>query len=312
VFTGLQRSLTSRNCQNTLKSLLKDYTKQVEATPKDSHRRLFLEHRISQLQEALKKHHIDKQQDFFQSWMNVFFALYEHWTDDPKARSVFVTTLDGVGNQPAENLFDNHLIKNPADVIIVEKTKIHEDKWLFEFITIKDETMVEFKKKLLTIPTFRETIEEKGEKRHYSDRYVFRPYPLAVQLLLEDKSTLPIPDDLKDFLNAAIRYFLKEEWRTSIVLSAISIESVLADFYEDINHEPAPDEPLGNLLTEVLTKYTFPDSVKGKIRLANKARNAAVHRSRYPVSDTEAINALTGATNFILWSHMQSKDDVKS
>ena len=42
----------------------------------------------------------------------------------------------------------------------------------------------------------------------------------------------------------------------------------------------------------------------------NNARIAAVHRSRLPVSDNDAIIALVGAsaraTNFILWSHTQT------
>jgi len=104
-------------------------------------------------------------------------------------------------------------------------------------------------------------------------------------------------------MHACIRCILSEEWRTSIVLSAISIESVLADLYEENYKVPAPDTPLGDLFTRIQTKISFPSEIIRAVEMTNNARIAAVHRSHFPVSDREAINALFGATNFILWNN---------
>lgn len=146
-------------------------------------------------------------------------------------------------------------------------------------------------------------MENKKEKQHFSLRYVYRPYAFAVQLWLESETSATVPQDLKSFLNGAIRYIFSAEWRTSIVLSAIGIESVLADLYEENFKEPAPDTPLGDLFTRVKTKISFPSEIVKAVDMTNSARIAAVHRSHFPVSDREAINALFGATNFIMWHH---------
>lgn len=281
--------------------------KNREKALKESPRKILLEHRIHELEEAVKKHNIEKAQDYFQSLTNVFYALYDHWKEDPEVRNVFVKSDKGSSKtHPAKDFFQSHILEDFSDVIVIDSKKIANEKWLFEFMTIKNESIFDFKKKLSLIPTLRESMKEKGEKRHFSTRYVYRPYPLAVQLLLEDKSTFPIPSDLKNFLNGAIRYFFIQEWRTSIVLSAITIESILADLYEEYTREPAPDTPLGDLLGKVNAKNPFPDDIIEKLETANNARIAAVHRSRLPVSDTDAVNALVGATNFIIWSHTQS------
>jgi hypothetical protein len=110
-----------------------------------------------------------------------------------------------------------------------------------------------------------------------------------------------VPKDLRDFLKGSIRYHSEEEWRTAIVLSAIAVESVLADLYEEHFKEYAPNVPLGDLYYKVKDKIKFPTHIGGAIEMVNEARISAVHRSRFPVSDREAINALYGATTFIMW-----------
>jgi hypothetical protein len=120
-------------------------------------------------------------------------------------------------------------------------------------------------------------------------------------LWLNDSGSIAIPSDLRSFLHGAIRYIFSSEWRTSIVLSAISVESVLADLYEEMHKIPAPDIPLGDLFRQVKEKIDFPPEIARAINMTNEARIAAVHRSRFPVSDREAINALYGAINFTSW-----------
>ena len=112
---------------------------------------------------------------------------------------------------------------------------------------------------------------------------------------------LRVPKDLNNFLSGAVRYFSSEEWRTSIVLSAISAESILADLYEEEYKENAPSIPLGDLYYKVKERITFSAEIARAIEIVNESRIAAVHRSRFPVSDREATNALYGATTFTMW-----------
>jgi hypothetical protein len=203
------------------------------------------------------------------------------------------------------DVFESRVVSGLHDVIVVEKKPIEGGKWLFDVITIKQEGLAHFKKKLQSIPPIAEKMVIKKEKQHFSMRYVFRPYPWAVQLFLDSDAGITIPRDLKSFLSGAIRYVFSAEWRTSIVLSAIAVESVLADLYEEENKESAPDTPLGDLFNQVKTKVDFPADVARAVEMANNARIAAVHRSHFPVSDREANNALFGATTFLLWCYLQ-------
>jgi hypothetical protein len=285
--------------------IVKKLETKTQATNVRKLEKLRLEHRLSELKEALKKHNIDKKTDYFQSLLNVFYALYDDDNENQELKRIFVHSLeDGSKTVPAENLFQSYLSKDFSDVVVIEKNRVRDETWLFDIMTVKKDTMLDFKNKIALIPTLNDNIESKDDKRRFSTRYVYRPYPYVIQLLLEDQSTVPIPNDLKDFLKAAIRYFLIDEWRTSIVLSAITIESILADIYEEKNHKIAPDIPLGGLLTEVSSKHPFDPDVFKKVEKANNARIAAVHRSRLPVSETDATNALVGATNIILMTHL--------
>jgi len=203
------------------------------------------------------------------------------------------------------NFFDSHIVEDLHDVVMVEKKCIAKRTWLFDIVTIKENGISDFKKKLQSIPPVSGKIVTKKEKRHFSMRYVFRPYPWAVKLWLDSDESITVPKDLKSFLNGAIRYYFSAEWRTSIVLSAIAVESVLADLYEEACKKPAPDSPLGDLFHKVKEKVKFPADVERAVEIANSARIAAVHRSHFPVSDREATNALFGAATFLLWCHSQ-------
>jgi len=198
-------------------------------------------------------------------------------------------------------IFNSRIIPEVKDVISVEKESIGEKQWLFDVVTIKKNGLSVFKKELQYIPTIKKRMKILKERQQFSQRYVFRPYPWAIQLWLKDEASVIVPQDLKRFLKSAIQYFFFGEWRMSIVLSAIAVESMLADLYEEENRKPAPDTPLGDLFRQVKEKIDFPSEIIRAIQITNEARISAVHRSRFPVSDREAINALFGATNFTLW-----------
>ena len=185
------------------------------------------------------------------------------------------------------------------------------DNFFLDVVSVKKEGAILFLKFLKTIPLIGETLViNKDLTETHSSRYTFRPYALAVRLWLKNEASKMIPKDLRDFLNGACRYYTSKEWRTSIVLSAITAESLLADLYEEEYHEPSPSKAtLGELFEHAKKKIDFPQNIAEAIQMTNNARISAVHRSRFPVSDREAINALYGATNFTMWyfSRFQTK-----
>jgi HEPN domain-containing protein len=198
-------------------------------------------------------------------------------------------------------IFDSGIDRTAKDVFLAEKRHISGEKWLVDVTTIKKSGIASFKKRVCCLPPIKETMKVLRDKQQFSTRYAFRPYALATQLWLTDNESVAIHNDLKSFLSGAVRYIFSGEWRTSIVLSAIAVESGLADLYEEEHKKPAPDTPLGDLFRQVKDRVDFPNEIAAAINMANEARIAAVHRSRFPVSDREATNALYGAVNFILW-----------
>ena len=202
------------------------------------------------------------------------------------------------------NIFESHVVKQNNDAISIRKSWITGNKWLFDILSLKQETCLQEIDLLKKIPSLVVTATKEA-KQHFSSRYANKLYPKIVELWLGDDVSSIIPQDLKSFLVGASKYISIDEWRTSIVLSAIAVESVLAELYEELYRKTAPDIPLGNLFAEVGKKCNFPVDVIKAEDITNSARIAAVHRSTYPVSDRESINALFGATNFILWYHSQ-------
>jgi len=197
--------------------------------------------------------------------------------------------------------FDSRLVPEVNDVFSIDKENIKDSKWFFNVVTIKQDSASAFKDFLEVIPPLEDKIEILKERKQCSTRYVFRPYALAVKLWLRSGMTIGVPVDLQSFLTGASTYILSGEWRTSIVLSAICVESMLADLYEEKYQTFAPDTPLGDLYRLVKEKMEFPQDVSKAIITTNEARISAVHRSRLPVSEKEAMNALWGATCFTLW-----------
>ena len=300
---------------NYLKELMERYKESQAKTAKRGVPRRFLESRLSRFSEELEQ--LDGEfwgeKDVFKHLSGTFrsFAVVDGFPEEIgklfyherehslQSGRIVKRKFPRMGSVP--NIFDSHIQKEAKDAVSIEKTHISKRKWLFDVVTIKENGLSVFKKCLGCIPPIKEQMEILKERKHFSARYTFRPYPLATELWLEDEASVIVPPDLKSFLKGAIRYVFSSEWRTSIVLSAITVESVLADLYEEKFKKPAPDAPLGDLFRQVREKIDFPPEIVNAIEMANEARIAAVHRSRFPVSDREAINALYGAANFTLW-----------
>ena len=111
-----------------------------------------------------------------------------------------------------------------------------------------------------------------------------------------------VPEDIHKYFQSSISYYEREEWRISILLAAIAVESILAEIYEEYYHEVAPSDPLGALKDKIERKPKFPPNILKNIELVNHCRISAVHWSSTPVGSKEARNALVEATKFIHWA----------
>lgn len=218
--------------------------------------------------------------------------------------------------EPIPEIFSPTILADFNDVLSIEiltPTDEETEDIVFKFdelneialdiTSVKKEGSTFFLKCLKTIPAIGRTVAvNKKPTETHSSRYTFSPYPVAVRLWLRKEACKTIPKDLRAFLDSSSSYYISEEWRTSIVLSAITVESLLADLYEEEHHEPSPSRAtLGELFELAKKKVDFPQNIADAITMANNARISAVHRSRFPVSDREATNALYGATNFAMW-----------
>jgi len=172
-----------------------------------------------------------------------------------------------------------------------------------DITSVKKEGVMFFVKFLEDIPLIGKTVViNKDCTETHSSRYSFRPYATAVGLWLEKEASKTMSQDLRKDLAKSSEYYTSGEWRTSIVLSAITAESLLADLYEEEYHKPTPSKAtLGELFEYTRKKVDFPKNIAEAIQMTNNSRISAVHRSRFPVSDREAVNALYGTTNFSIW-----------
>lgn len=178
---------------------------------------------------------------------------------------------------------------------------VRAESAIFQLITIKDNGALLFRSFLESIPKVGPTIKEISNQRKHTSRYSFEPYVAAVEVWRHKKAYRTVPETIRKFFQGTIRYFAHKEWRTSIVLSAIIVESLLAEIHEETFHRKAPNVPLGALLEDIKTKAVLPNKIIDAINLANESRISAVHRSSIDVSEKEAIDALVGATQFSLW-----------
>lgn len=213
-------------------------------------------------------------------------------------------------------IFSPTIMSDFSDAISIDILKPAEDEteelWLtlreldevaLDITSVKKEGVMFFVKFLKNIPLIGKTVViNKDCTETHSSRYAFRPYATAVSLWLEKEASKTMPQDLRKDLTKSSEYYTSGEWRTSIVLSAIVAESLLADIYEDEYHKPTPSKAtLGELFEHTKKKVDFPQNIGEAIQMTNNARISAVHRSRFPVSDREAINALYGTINFAIW-----------
>ncbi|TET18771.1 hypothetical protein E3J74_09195 [Candidatus Bathyarchaeota archaeon] len=202
---------------------------------------------------------------------------------------------------PDAYLKPNICLLNTMDAISV-KPSFHSPNLIIDVFSVKQSGSQTFRKLIDSIPIIGEKAEiiERGKK--HSSRYCYEPYPAAAMLWTSTIAYGTIPEDLLNFFDGSIRYWEKQEWRISIILSAIAVESILAEIYEEQFHKIAPPDPLGALRDKIEKKQKFPPKTRNDINLVNQSRIASVHRSSMQVGEREARNALMGAIRFTHWT----------
>jgi len=172
-----------------------------------------------------------------------------------------------------------------------------------DITSLKSEGLERYKSFFLSIPWVGPEIKTIAEGRKHSSNYSLRIYPSAAFLWCTVRKPIMLPDNILKFLEGTLGYFGRQEWRTSIVFSAIVVESLLAEIYEEQFHKLAPDKPLGDLYYAVKEKAQFPDNIEKAITTTNQMRILAVHRSSLEASEREALQAIVGAVQFSLWHY---------
>jgi len=200
------------------------------------------------------------------------------------------------------------ILPETEDVLHVDAT-FRRTSLVMDVTSLKSEGLKRYKSFFLSIPWVGQDIKTITEGKKYSSNYSLRTYPGAAFLWCTVRKPTMLPDNILKFLEGALGYFGRQEWRTSIVLSAIVAESLLAEIYEEQFHKPAPDKPLGDLYYAVKEKAQFPDNIDKAITTTNQMRILAVHRSSLEASEREALQAIIGAVQLSLWHYSKGSLD---
>lgn len=162
-----------------------------------------------------------------------------------------------------------------------------------------------YKEFLESIPIIGKNIKISKVIQKFSSRYCYKIYPSALMVWLCEVIDNPIPNDILQYFLGAVRYYAQRESRISIVLSAIAAETIMAELYEEITHQPAPPDTLGSLFSQVTKIIRIPDEIKSDIDEVNNNRILSVHRSAAHLGDREARSSLVGATRFAHWVYFK-------
>lgn len=137
----------------------------------------------------------------------------------------------------------------------------------------------------------------------FSSRIAFKAYPPAIAVWAFNRLENPVPVEVLRYVLGAVHYFEEGEWRISSVLSAIAVESILAEMFEELIHRQAPPDTLGELLKQVVGSTQLPKAIKEDAELVNTNRIMSVHRSTSEAGETEALSSLVGCTRFTHWAY---------
>ena len=217
-----------------------------------------------------------------------------------------IAAIDASLKSRLEFYFHDIIFDDIQDALSLDAIEIENKREIaFEIIGIKEQGVARFVEFLKHVPAIGETVRILKAEKSFSERYALRPYPLAVRLWLNSNST-NIPETLKKLLKASVNYISDREWRTGAVLSAIALESILAELCEEkqIN---AKDDMLGPMFGKLKKKIIFPKDVEEAFQFVNTARKLAVHLKEQPITPIDSIRSLFGTTKFIVWYSSEYK-----
>jgi len=208
---------------------------------------------------------------------------------------------------PASSFLENYQSsldkKNAIKLEIAPK----KDVLRVNIFSLEKEGINKHKEFLESIPIVGKNLKTSKIYHKYSSRYCYKVYPPAMIVWACNISDNPIPSDILQYFVGAVRYYTTNEWRVSIVLSAIAVETIFAEVYEEITHKPAPPDTLGSLFSQISKLIEIPDEIKADVEEVNNNRILAVHRSSMQLGDREARSSLVGATRFSHWTYFESE-----
>jgi hypothetical protein len=177
---------------------------------------------------------------------------------------------------------------------------------VLDAVSLKENALDQFEDLVESLPAFDKRIKRLARSKKYGSNYAYRAYALAAHLWLSSEESALVPEGAVAFLEPSLAYYDSAQWRTSIVLSAISVEYILSEIFEEIFKSPAPEIPLGGLYEQVKKKMNFPSDEDLAIRRTNEIRIKAVHRSSWFASERDALDALMGAMQLTIWYYLET------
>jgi hypothetical protein len=141
--------------------------------------------------------------------------------------------------------------------------------------------------------------------------------PALMTWMKGEEAVSCVPEYVMNFLMAASEYYGREEWRTSIVMSSIVSETVVAEYYEDVFRRQAGDLTLGQLLNNVEQQFkksgktcgtkgvrAMPKDLLKDGGETNRLRKESVHRGTSALLQSDALQALANSSRFVVWYYV--------
>jgi len=192
-------------------------------------------------------------------------------------------------------IFQSRKLSKYGDVNII-LVSMDKEKVIIESSTIKNEVKDIFMNMLLELPHIRDNIEIITEKQSMLVNY---PFILDEWLRIIEGQ---IKNDVILLIKDSLRYYYDKEWRISIILSAISMEMILAGIYEKFYDRQVPERrTLGWILTKVKERNIIQDEIIEYIKITNNIRIKSVHRTSHILNEEDAITSFCGIGSLLTY-----------
>lgn len=195
-------------------------------------------------------------------------------------------------------------IKDAISIRIDEKAV---PNLVLDVATFDSKATEKFKCFLSMIPCLHDKMVYRELGWRHSKRFILDLYPSVAAMWIDELAQKDIQREIIDFLEGALDYLDRREWQMSIILSAIAVEILLADIFEELFREESPAAPIGRLIEDIDKKHNFPADIKKALEALNEMRIMAVHRGITSFKEKDAITALMNTIKFVLWYRYENK-----